>query len=253
MAKGDSQNMSFWDHIDELRGNLIRSVLVILFVFFVLFFFKSFVFDSVVLAPLSKDFPMYRLLGISPQIRLINIEISAQFFIHIKVTFLLSLILSTPIVLFELWRFVAPALYENEKAAFKIAFGVGTILFYAGLSFAYLVLLPIILYFFEGYELSSKIINSFSLSSYISLFNSMTLMMGLLFEFPSVAFVLSKLGIINRKMMRGWRRYAVVVILILAAVLTPTGDPFTMLVVALPVYLLYELSILICRKDDIDK
>lgn len=245
--------MSFWDHIDELRGNLIRSVLAVLFVFVVLFFFKSFVFDSVVLAPLSKDFPIYKLLGVSPQIRLINIEISAQFFIHIKVTFLLSLIISVPIMLFELWRFVAPALYENEKAAFKTAFGIGAILFYAGLAFAYFVLLPIILYFFEGYKVSTEVINSFSLGSYISLFNSMTLMMGLLFEFPSVAFVLSGLGLINRKMMRGWRRYAVVVILILAALMTPTGDPFTMLVVALPVYLLYELSILICRKDDIDK
>lgn len=246
--KATTREMSFWDHLDELRGVLIRSVIFLLAVFTLLFFFKDFLFGSIVLGPSDNNFPLYRLLGISaPSLQLINIEIAAQFFIHIKVTFFAALTVSFPFLCFQLWTFVAPALYQNEKKTMRRAFGLGAVLFYLGLAVGYFIVMPIVLIFFQGYQVSPEVTNTFSLGSYISMFSAMVFLMGILFEFPSVLAVLSHFGIINRQMMKGFRRYAIVVVLILSAILTPTGDPFTMLVVATPLYLLYEFSILICK------
>ena len=130
------------------------------------------------------------------------------------------------------------------------AFGLGAVLFYSGLAVGYFIVLPVILFFFQGYQVSAAVQNTFSLGSYISLFSSMTLMMGILFEFPSVIAVLSHFGLVDRSFLRRYRRHAIVIILILAAVLTPTGDPFSMLVVAFPLYILFELSILLCKKGE---
>ena len=242
--------MSFWDHLDEFRGVLIRSLIVLAASFIVLFFFKGFLFDSIVLAPAGKDFWLFRLLGVDFSIKLINIEITAQFFIHMKVTFIAALIICFPYLCYELWRFVAPALYRNEIKAIRGAFAFGAGLFYLGAAVGYFIVLPLVMYFFSGYQVSGSVENTFALGSYISIFTSMVMMMGILFEFPSVIAVLSKLGLVGKRHLRKYRRHAVVVIMVLAAVLTPTGDPFTMLVVALPLYLLYEFSILIC--NDID-
>lgn len=242
--------MSFWDHLDELRGVLFRSVIALFASFTVLFFFPEFVFDTVVLGPTKPDFWLYGLLGVKvPPFDLINIEIAAQFFIHIKVTFFAAITVTFPFLCYQIWRFIAPALYQNEKKTVRRAFGLGAGLFYLGVSVGYFIVMPVVLLFFQGYQVSPEITNTFSLTSYISMFSAMVFLMGLLFEFPSVLAVLSHFGIIDRQMMRGFRRYAIVVILILAAVLTPTGDPFTLLVVACPLYLLYEFSILICKSN----
>ena len=178
---------------------------------------------------------------------LINIDIAAQFFTHIKVTFICAVVVSFPLLCWEIWKFVAPGLYENEKKTVKKAFRLGAILFYLGVAVGYFIVMPVLLYFFNGYQVSSSVENTFALTSYISIFTSMVFLMGLLFEFPSVLAVLSHFGLVTREHMRKFRRHALVIILILAAVLTPTGDPFTMLVVALPLYLLYEFSIMICK------
>lgn len=250
--------MSFWDHLEELRGVLIHSVLILLAVFTVGFFFKEFLFDGVILKPARPDFWLYRLLKVDLNLELINIDIAAQFFTHIKVTFLVAVVVCFPILCFEIWRFVAPGLYENEKAVVRKAFGLGAGLFYLGISVGYFIVMPVLLFFFNGYQVSGTIENTFSLTSYISIFMAMVFVMGLLFEFPSVLAVLSHFGIINRDDMKGFRKHAVVVILVLSAILTPTGDPFTMLVVALPLYTLYEFSIFICKpaeeeaEDDFD-
>ena len=237
--------MSFWDHLDQLRGALIRSVVYIVVLFVVGFFFKGQLFDGVVLRPTRPDFWLYRLLDIDLTIDLINIDIAAQFFTHIKITFLIALVVAFPLICYEIWRFVVPALYETEKSVLRKAFALGGGLFYLGVAVGYFVVMPVLLVFFNDYEVSETVVNTFSLRSYISIFTAMVFLMGLLFEFPSVLAVLGHFGIVNRQMLRkGWR-YAVMVILILSAVLTPTGDPFTMLVVALPLLLLYELSILI--------
>jgi len=250
------KEMSFWDHLDELRGTLFRSVLIVLAFFTVGFFFKEILFDGVILRP---DFWLYRLLGVDLSISLINIDIAAQFFTHIKVTFVCALVVSFPLICYELWKFIAPGLYEKEKAVMRKAFGMGAGLFYLGIAVGYFIVMPVMLVFFNGYQVSGSVENTFALTSYISIFMAMVFVMGLLFEFPSVLAVLSHFGIITRDTMKKSRRYAVVAILILAAVLTPTGDPFTMLVVAIPLYMLYEFSILICKPakpeevgDDLD-
>lgn len=250
--------MSFWSHLDELRGVIIRSVLVLLAVFTVGFFFKEFLFDSIILKPARSDFWLYRLLGVKLDLNLINIDIAAQFFTHIKVTFICAVVACFPVLCYEVWKFVAPGLYENEKSVVKRAFGLGAGLFYLGIAVGYFIVMPVLLFFFNGYQVSGSIQNTFALTSYISIFLAMVFVMGILFEFPSVLAVLSHFGIITRTDMKKYRRYAVMVILVLAAVLTPTGDPFTMLVVAVPLYALYEFSIFICKpaqqevEDDIN-
>ncbi len=250
------KEMSFWDHLEELRGVIIRSVLILLAVFTVGFFFKDILFDGVILRPARSDFWLYRLLGVRLDLDLINIDIAAQFFTHIKVTFICAVVVCFPVLCYELWKFVAPGLYENERSVVRRAFGMGAGLFYLGIAVGYFIVMPVLLFFFNGYQVSGSVQNTFALTSYISIFLAMVFVMGLLFEFPSVLAVLSHFGIVTRADMKKFRKHAVVVILILAAVLTPTGDPFTMLVVAIPLYALYEFSIQICKpsreEDDID-
>ena len=246
--------MTFWDHIDVLRKSLFRMAIAVIGLAVALFFCKDFLFNDVVLAPTVKDFYLYRLLGVDLALTLVNIEVSAQFMIHMKVTFVVAFILSIPYLVYEIWRFIAPALYENEKKAISGAFIFAGVLFYVGLAVGYALILPLMINFFAGYQVSPDVPNTFSLSSYISLFTSTVLTFGLVFEFPSVIAVLSALGIVTKQTLQTYRRHAVCAVVILAAVITPSGDPFSLLICTVPLYLLYEFSILICRKkaSDID-
>jgi sec-independent protein translocase protein TatC len=214
----------------------------------VLFFFKTFLFEQVVLAPTTSDFFLYRLLGTGIDLTLQNIELSAQFFIHIKVTLICALLVAFPYLVYELWRFIAPALYENEKRLVKGAFAFASLLFYLGVAVGYALVFPLMLNFFSGYQVSPEIANTFSLTSYISLFTSLVMTFGIVFEFPTVVAVLSSIGLLTRESLSSYRKHAVCAVLILAAVITPSGDPFSLLVVSVPLYLLYEFSILICRR-----
>lgn len=243
---GSSSEMSFWEHLEVFRWSLLRSLGVLLVLFFVLLAFKGFLFDTVVLGPIGKDFWLYRLLGINFSLDLINIDLTAQFFTHIKVAFLFALIAAFPYLCFEAWHFIAPALYKREKLAVRKAFSLGAGLFYGGVAVGYFIIVPLMLLFFNGYQVSASVVNNFSLKSYISIFCTMILIMGVMFEFPSVIAVLGQLGVVSRKTLRKYRRHAILVILIFAAILTPTGDPVTLTVVSLPLYLLYEFSILLC-------
>lgn len=245
-----SKEMSFWDHLEDLRKSIIKVVLALLGTAVVLFLLKNTLFDDLILAPAGSDFWMYRLLGIDFSLQLVNLEVTAQFMIHLKVTFWVSLILVFPYVIYEVWSFIAPALYENEKKAVRGAFAFSSILFYAGVAVGYLIILPVMLYFFANYQVSAQIPNTFSLTSYISLLVSTVLAFGVVFEFPTVIAVLSALGIVTRSTLRDYRKHAMCVVLILAAIITPTGDPFSLLVCSVPLYLLYEFSILICRKGE---
>ena len=246
---------TFWDHLDELRSTLLRIAVVFLGSAVVLFFFKTFLFEKIVLAPTTSDFFLYRILGNSMDLTLQNIELSAQFFIHIKVTLICALLVSFPYLIYELWRFIAPALYENEKRATRGAFGFASVLFYLGVTTAYCVIFPMMLSFFSKYQVSGQVENIFSLSSYISMFLSTLLMFGIVFEFPTVVAVLSSMGIVTKEFLRSYRRHALCIIMILAAIITPSGDPFTLMICTVPMYLLYEFSIMICRKkaQDIDE
>lgn len=242
--------MSFWDHLEDLRKSIFRVCAVLLGTFSILFFFKRFLFEEVILAPTFSDFYLYRLIGNEISLSLVNIELTAQFMVHMKVAFLCALILSFPYLVFEIWRYIAPALYKKEKDAVRKALAFTSILFYLGLAVGYFIVLPLMLNFFANYQVSELVVNTFSLSSYISLLNSTVLIFGIVFQFPTIIAVLSSLGVVTKKILKNFRRHAVCLILILAAVITPSGDPFSLIICSIPLYLLYEFSILICKKGE---
>ncbi len=244
MAEKDAE-MSFWDHVEVLRGTLFRSVLAVILLSLVFLFIPEYLFKAV-LWPSQPDFILYSLLGLDFRMDLINTELSAQFFVHLKVSLLCGAVLGFPIVIWEIWKFIAPALYDHERKAVRTAFGLSSVLFYLGVAVGYFIVLPVCLMFFMHYTVSDAILNTITLNSYMSLFTSMVFLIGLLFEFPTVILVLSSLGVIHRKDLRQWRKYAFVVVLVLAALITPS-DPLSMFVLAIPLYGLFELSILLCK------
>lgn len=244
----EDMTMTFWDHLDVLRKSLIRIAVALIGVTVVLFFFKDFLFGNVVLAPSESTFWLYRILGLDFDLSLVNIEVAAQFMIHMKVTFVCALILTFPYIVYELWKFIAPALYENERKAIRGAFSFASVLFYIGLTVGYTVIFPLMINFFAGYQVTPDVSNTFSLSSYISLFSSTVLIFGIVFQFPTLIAVLSALGVVTREALRQYRRHAVCAVVVLAALITPSGDPFSLLVVTIPLYMLYEFSILICKR-----
>ncbi len=250
------QEMSFWDHIDALRSVLIRIALVLVVATIGLFCVMPYLFDHVILAPCRGDFALYRLFeritsSISwlPQfstegfqVDLINIKLASQFFIHMTTSFWLALVLMFPFVLYELWTFIAPALYPNEKRGVKTAFVIGCMMFFLGVAVGYFIVFPVTLRFLADYHVSQLVPNQISLDSYMDTFLMLIFVMGLVFELPLMAWLLGVLGVLKRDFFRTYRRHAIVFLLVLAAIITPTGDPFTLSVVFMPIYLLYEVS-----------
>lgn len=243
--KNDSE-MSFWDHLEVLRGTVFRSVLAVALVSVVFLAIPQRLFQFV-LWPSNPYFPFYRWTGLDFSMELINIEISAQFFVHLKIALLSGVVVAFPYIIYELWRFIRPALYDNERKAASRAFGMSSFLFYLGAAVGYFIVLPVCLVFFMNYTVSDAVANTISLNSYISLFISLVFMIGLLFEFPTVVMVLSGLGVLSRADLKAARKYAFVIVLLLAALITPS-DPVSMFVLGIPLYGLYEFSILVCRK-----
>ena len=248
--------MSFWDHIDALRAVLIRVVIVLVAATIGLFCVMPYLFDNVILAPCHGDFVLYRLFERMtssvpwlPQfttgdfhVELINIKLASQFFIHMSSSFWLGLVLTFPIVLYLLWTFVAPALYPRERRGVKTAFLIGCLMFFLGVAVGYFVVFPVTLRFLADYHVSQLVPNQISLDSYMDTFLMLIFVMGVIFELPLMAWLLGSLGALHRGFFKTYRRHAVVVLLVLAAIITPTGDPFTLMVVFLPIYLLYEVS-----------
>ena len=237
--------MSFWEHLDVLRGALIRVLAVVFALSCLGLAFKEPLF-KVILAPARPDFFIYRLLGMDFGMTLINVDISAQFVTHLRASVVAAFILSFPYLVWEIWRFVLPALYAGEKKAVRRTFLLSSMLFYVGAAVGYFIVMPLCLQFFMGYSISPDITNTATLRSYMSMFSSLVLLMGIAFEFPSVILLLSMLGIVDRPLLRRGRKYAFIALLIVAAFITPTGDPLSMLLLAAPLYLLYELSISLC-------
>ena len=240
--------MSFWEHLDVLRGALIRVLAVVFALSCLGLAFKEPLF-KVILAPARPDFFIYRLLGMDFGMTLINVDISAQFVTHLRASVVAAFILSFPYLVWEIWRFVLPALYAGEKKAVRRTFLLSSVLFYVGAAVGYFIVLPLCLQFFMGYSISPDITNTATLRSYMSMFSSLVLLMGIAFEFPSAILLLSMLGIVDRALLRRGRKYAFVALLIVAAFITPTGDPLSMLLLAAPLYLLYELSITLCSSQ----
>lgn len=241
--------MTFWDHLDALRASVFRVALVLLVTAAGLFAFKDFLFDCVILAPSKEDFFLYRWVGADFSLSLVNIEVTAQFMIHMKMAFLCAIVLTFPYLIFKIWQFIAPALYDNEKRKVRNAFLFASVLFYIGVTVGYVLIFPLMLNFFADYQVSADVPNMFSLSSYISLLTSMVLTFGIVFEFPTLVALLSALGILTKEAMSKYRRHAICAVVVLAAVITPSGDPFSLMIVALPLYLLYEFSVFICKSD----
>ncbi len=242
----NSKEMTFWDHLEELRGTIFRSILSVVFFAILGFIFKGPLF-YVILRPTTPDFIVYRLLGWSFELELINVEVSAQFFVHLQAAFGAGLIMAFPYVIWELWRFIAPALYAKEQKATRGAFLMASGLFYAGVAVGYFLVLPACVQFFMNYTISDTVANTITISSYMSTFTSTVLMIGIAFEFPTVIWVLSRIGLLTRDQLRKGRRYALVGVLLLAAIVTP-ADPLSMMIVAAPLYILYEIAILLCSK-----
>lgn len=228
--------MTFWEHLEEARWALVRMLAAVAICFVPSFLFMPWIFEHVVMRAAAKG-------GYT----IINIQVASQFITHMRLSAYLALIVAFPYLLYEVWRFIRPALYPDEKSGLRKGFLLGGSLFYIGCAVGYFVVFPITFRFLAGYELSSMVHNSINLSSYTDLFNAIILIFGLCFEMPMLLWVLSLMGLIDRSFLKKFRRHAIVVILILAAVITPTGDPVTLAVVFVPLYLLYEFSILLVR------
>jgi len=255
--------MSFWDHLEELRWTLFR-IIIALIVFAVGgFIIMPWFFDTVILGPTKADFFLYNAMcnlsqkfpllpdfcNNNLQIDMINIELTAQFFRHLSTSGWLALVLICPYILFEIWRFVSPALYEHEKKNVRWVFLFGSVMFFIGCFVGYTFVFPMALRFLYVYELSSLIHNQVSLDSYLSTFLALVLVMGLVFEMPLISWLLSQIGILKKSHFKKYRRHAIVFLVIAAAVITPTGDPFTLSLVFFPMYALYELSIILVKSD----
>jgi sec-independent protein translocase protein TatC len=242
-----SEPLTFWDHLDELRGTLIRIICAVVLFGIVAFLLKDELF-SIVLAPRSSDFITYRLLGTEDfSIHLMNIGLTEQFMIHMKTAIYAGLLVASPYILYELFRFVSPGLYANERHYAVWIVGAAYLMFLIGTLVNYFVVFPFTVRFLGTYQVSPDVANMLTLQSYIDTLLGMSLVMGVVFELPVVCALMGRMGLINGQMMSTYRRHALVAILIVAAIITPTTDAFTLFVVALPIYLLYELSILIVR------
>ena len=246
-ATGADTQMSFWDHLEELRGTVFRSLLAVCLVAVLGFVFKKLLFE-VILLPASSEFVVYRLLGWKFSLDMINVEMAAQFFVHLQAAFGAALIIAFPYIIWEIWRFIVPALYDNERKAVGGAFLMASGFFYLGIAVAYFLVLPACVQFFMNYSVSDAVVNSITISSYMSTFTSTLLLTGVAFEFPIVIWALSHIGVVDRSALRKGRRYAVVAVLVVGAIVTP-ADPLSMIVVAAPLYLMYELSILMCPRS----
>ena len=240
--------MTFWDHLEELRGVIIRALLVTAVAAVVAFCLKEQLF-AIVLAPRSSDFITYRLMGVEPfSISLMNTGLTEQFMIHLRTACYAGVLVASPYIIYLLFRFVSPALYDNERNYATALVSSGSLMLMLGTLLNYLLIFPLTVKFLGTYQVSPDVSNMLTIQSYIDTLIMMSLVMGIVFELPVVCWLLGKMGLINARMMSQWRRHAIVAILIVAAIITPTTDAFTLFVVALPIWLLYEVSILIVKR-----
>ena len=261
-SAGKQEEMSFWDHLSELRWRLIRSVVVVIALGVVAMVNSDFVFDQIILAPLHPDFITTRLLCAfghwvnTPQLcldnsslHLINITMSGQFMTHMYISLMAGLVVGFPYITWELWKFIKPALHENER---RFSSGVVVIisgLFLLGAAFSYYLLVPLTINFLGTYQVSGSVENQVALSSYISTVASLTFSVGLVFELPVLVYVLARLGIVTAKLMRSFRKVMFIIILVVAGIITPP-DIFSQIMVTLPLVGLYEIGIMIAARVD---
>src|SRR5690554_1404244 len=251
--------MSFLDHLEELRWHIIRSVLAIMVFAVVAFVMKDFIFNTVILNPRTPEFWTNRMfarlaefvgtdaLRINDRpLELISIQIAGQFLTHIWVSIIAGFIIAAPVVFYEFWKFIKPALYDNEKKYAGGAVFFTSILFVMGILFRYYLIVPLSIHFLGSYNVSGDVVNQINLRSYIGSVTSISLASGVVFLLPIFSFFLSKVGILTPEFMRTYRRHSYVVMLLLSAIITPP-DIFSQIMVFVPLFILYEISILISK------
>ena len=248
-----NEPQTFWDHLDVLRASLIRMAIAVVIFGIVAFCMKEALF-SIVLAPCSSDFITYRLLGAEAfHIHLMNTGLTEQFMIHMRTAIYAGLLVASPYIIYELFRFVSPGLYQNERHYAVWIVGAAYLMFIIGTLINYFVVFPLTVRFLGTYQVSPDVANMLTLQSYIDTLLGMSLVMGVVFELPVVCALMGRMGLLTDHFMAEYRRHAVVAILVVAAIITPTTDVFTLFIVALPIYLLYEVSIQIVRITKLNK
>lgn len=255
-------DMSFLDHLESLRWHITRSVIAVILMAGVSFFFSDFIFGEVLFGPRRDDFITYkwlcslsdhlgmgRDLCMEPiKLPLISTEMSGQFTMHMWVSIVSGIIIAAPYILWELWRFIKPALRASERKYATSFIFFASVLFIGGCVLSYYLICPFAINFLSNYHITSdpsSVVNFTSLDSYISVITTLTLLTGLVFELPIVVYFLTRFGLMTPDFMRRHRRHAIVIILIIAAIITPTSDVLTLLLVFFPIYALYELSIFV--------
>ncbi|WP_333695604.1 twin-arginine translocase subunit TatC [Flavobacterium sp.] len=259
MATNKVKEMSFLDHLEELRWLLIRSTLAVLILATAAFFFTDFIFNAILFGPKDPNFVTYRffcevtqyfgfensdICSVSMPFIIQNTAMGGQVSFLIWTCVTVGFIVGFPYILYEFWKFISPALYDNEKKYARAFIVVSSVLFFLGVLFGYYIITPLSVYFFGSFSASPEIINEFNLDSYTSMIKTSTIASGLLFELPIIIYFLSKLGLITPSFLRKYRKYALVIVLILAAIITPP-DVISQIIVTIPIMILYEISILI--------
>ncbi|KAB5486953.1 MULTISPECIES: twin-arginine translocase subunit TatC [Flagellimonas] len=258
--KKSPDEMSFLDHLEELRWHLVRSTLAVVIIACVAFVFKGFIFDVILFGPKNMDFPTYRFFcqiatyfgvtsefcGDSLPITIQSRLMAGQFSAHIWTSIWAGVILGFPYILYELWKFISPGLYENERKHSRGFILTASFLFFLGVLFGYYVVAPLSINFLGTYQVSSEVLNQIDLASYVSTVRASVIACGIMFELPIVIYFLTKVGLVTPEILKKYRKMALVIVLILSAIITPP-DVTSQIVVAIPVLILYQISIQISK------
>ncbi len=261
MARKSADEMSFLEHLEALRWHIVRSLVAVVGVAIVVFVAKDFVFDTIIFGPKQLDFISYRVMCLLSErlslgdalcmqeiaFTVVNLDMAGQFLTHVKVSLILGFVVAFPYVFWEFWRFVQPALYENELRHARGLVFVCSLLFSIGVLFGYFIITPFSVNFLGGYRVSEEVVSTINLGSYISVIAMISLASGIIFELPVVAWLLSKLGLLTPEFMREYRRHAYVITLVVSAVITPP-DVTSQIIIAIPIVFLYEISIGISKR-----
>lgn len=243
--------LTFWDHLDVLRGCLLRILVVVIVSSVGAFCLKEQLFD-IVLAPCHGSFITYRMMGADNfTLHLINTGLAEQMLIHLKVAACMGLLIASPYIIYTLFGFISPALYERERRYSATLTVSAYLMFVLGVLVNYLLIFPLTVRFLGTYQVSTDIDNMLTISSYIDTLLMMSIAFGLVFEIPVLSWMMARMGLLRAEWMSRYRRHAVVAILVVAAIITPTPDAFTLLIVSLPIWLLYEASICIVKSQNI--
>jgi sec-independent protein translocase protein TatC len=259
MAKNEKKEMSFMDHLEDLRWLLVRSTFAVIGIACACYFIDDFIFDTIIFGPKDPNFITYRFFcevthyfGVDDtyacaqefNFKIQNQEVSGQFSMYIWTLITAGFVIGFPYILWEVWKFIRPALYEKERKMAGSFILISSLLFFIGVLFGYYIIAPLSINFFATFNVSKEIENIFTVDSYVSMMKMSIVASGIVFELPIIIYFLAKLGLVTPDFLRKYRRYAIVIILILAAIVTPPDIP-SQIIVSIPILLLYEMSILI--------